>query len=122
MLYPHYGFPAEPRGVLDWMQFRSRTTIIDHIKPVVALQALRGVVLVCRKGHFAHAGAPFNDPLRPASGTGGKMAARIAESGVSLVAFRALGLGHGFYRHFDDFDAAEVTLRQVAAFLDLHAR
>ena len=27
----------------------------------------------------AHAGAAFNDPLRPASGTGGKMAARIAE-------------------------------------------
>lgn len=57
------------------------------------------------------------DPCRD---EGEAFAARAAEAGVPVVASRALGLVHGFYRHFDDFDAAETTLRQVAAFLDQH--
>ncbi len=59
------------------------------------------------------------DPCRD---EGEVLARRIAEAGVPLVASRALGLLHGFYRHFDDFDAAEPTLGQVATFLAQHAQ
>jgi acetyl esterase len=59
------------------------------------------------------------DPCRD---EGELLASRIAEAGVPVVAARALGLVHGFYRHFDAYDAAETTLRQVATFLDQHAR
>lgn len=58
------------------------------------------------------------DPCRD---EGELLASRIAEAGIACVGSRVLGMLHGFYRHFEEFDAAETTLRQVAAFLDQHA-
>ena len=58
------------------------------------------------------------DPCRD---EGELFALRAADAGVRVTASRALGLLHGFYRHFDEFDAAEPTLRQVAGFLTLCA-
>lgn len=58
-----------------------------------------------------------HDPLRD---EGEQLAARIAESGVSCVGTRYLGMLHGFWRHPDDFDASETLTRQVAAFLQQH--
>lgn len=59
------------------------------------------------------------DPCRD---EGELLAGRIAEAGVFVVASRVLGVVHGFYRHFADYDAAEPTLRQVAGFLAMHTR
>ena len=58
-----------------------------------------------------------DDPLRD---EGEEIAARIAEAGVPVVATRYLGQLHGFWRHVDDFDAAEPLTRQVAGFLAQH--
>ena len=58
-----------------------------------------------------------HDPLRD---EGERLAARMVEAGVSVVATRYLGMVHGFWRHVDAFDAAEPLTRQVAGFLDLH--
>ncbi|WP_203335996.1 alpha/beta hydrolase [Nocardioides limicola] len=60
-----------------------------------------------------------HDPLRD---EGEELAATLAESGVSVVATRYLGLVHGFWRHPDAFDAAEPLTGQVAAFLGQYAR
>lgn len=59
------------------------------------------------------------DPCRDEGET---LARRIAEAGVPSTATRVLGMPHGFYRHFEAFDAAEPTLRQVAGFLALQGR
>jgi acetyl esterase len=58
-----------------------------------------------------------HDPLRD---EGERLAARMVEAGVSVVATRYLGMVHGFWRHVDAFDAAEPLTRQVAGFVDLH--
>lgn len=58
-----------------------------------------------------------HDPLRD---EGERLAARMVEAGVSVVATRYLGMVHGFWRHVDEFDAAEPLTRQVAGFVDLH--
>jgi len=59
-----------------------------------------------------------HDPLRD---EGEALAARIAEAGVVCVGARYLGMMHGFWRHPDDFDAAEPLMRQVAGFLQAYA-
>lgn len=58
-----------------------------------------------------------HDPLRD---EGEELARRLAELGVRVVATRYLGQVHGFWRHFDAFDAAEPLTRQIAAFIDQH--
>ncbi len=58
-----------------------------------------------------------HDPLRD---EGELLAQRLAEAGVCVVASRALGQIHGFWRHPDVFDAAEPLVRSVAGFLRLH--
>ena len=58
-----------------------------------------------------------HDPLRE---EGERLATRMAEAGVSVVATRYLGMVHGFWRHPDAFAAAEPLTRQVAGFVDLH--
>ncbi|NRQ51182.1 alpha/beta hydrolase [Aeromicrobium stalagmiti] len=45
-------------------------------------------------------------------------AARLAESGVTVVAHRALGMVHSFWRQPDLFDAAGQTVTMVGALLD----
>lgn len=59
-----------------------------------------------------------HDPLRD---EGEHLAHRLAEEGVQVVANRALGMVHGFYRHPDAFDAAEPLMRQVTGFLQQYA-
>lgn len=59
-----------------------------------------------------------HDPLRD---EGELLAARIAETGVVCVGTRYLGMIHGFWRHTDDYDAAEPLMRQVAGFLQQYA-
>lgn len=55
-----------------------------------------------------------HDPLRD---EGEHLAARLAEEGVDVLGTRYLGLVHGFWRHADEYFAAEPLTRQVAAFL-----
>lgn len=55
------------------------------------------------------------DPLRDEAE---HLAARVAEAGVPCVGVRYLGQIHGFWRHSDDFDAAEPLMRQVVGFLE----
>ncbi|MFL6171433.1 MAG: alpha/beta hydrolase [Marmoricola sp.] len=59
-----------------------------------------------------------HDPLRD---EGEELALRLAEAGVAVVATRYLGQLHGFWRHTDQFDAAEPLTRQVAGFFSMHA-
>lgn len=59
-----------------------------------------------------------HDPLRD---EGEVLAARIAEAGVACVGTRYLGMIHGFWRHPEDFDAAEPLMRQIAGFLQMYA-
>lgn len=59
-----------------------------------------------------------HDPL---CDEGELLAHRIAEAGVVCVGTRYLGMIHGFWRHTDDFDAAEPLMRQVAGFLQQYA-
>lgn len=54
-----------------------------------------------------------HDPLRDEAE---QFAARVAEAGVPCVGVRYLGQLHGFWRHPDDYDAAEPLMRQVAGF------
>lgn len=54
------------------------------------------------------------DPVRD---EGEALAARVADAGVECVATRFLGVPHGIWRHPDDFDAAELMMGQVVAFL-----
>jgi len=54
------------------------------------------------------------DPLRD---EGEHLAGLLADAGVEVVATRYLGQVHGFWRHYDVFDAAEPLTRQVAGFL-----
>ncbi len=54
------------------------------------------------------------DPLRD---EGEHLAHLLADAGVEVVATRYLGQVHGFWRHYDVFDAAEPLTRQVAGFL-----
>ncbi|MET0998335.1 MAG: alpha/beta hydrolase [Marmoricola sp.] len=54
------------------------------------------------------------DPLRD---EGEHLARLLAEAGVEVVATRYLGQVHGFWRHYDVFDAAEPLTRQVAGFV-----
>ncbi len=58
-----------------------------------------------------------HDPLRD---EGERLAADLAEQGVSSVGIRFLGQLHGFWRHPDVFDAAEPLTRTVAGFLRSH--
>lgn len=58
-----------------------------------------------------------HDPLRD---EGEELARRLAELGVVVTATRYLGQVHGFWRHFDVFDAAEPLTRQIAGFFDQH--
>jgi acetyl esterase len=48
---------------------------------------------------------------------GEELAARLAALGVPTVATRYLGQIHGFWRHPEAFDAAEVATGQIAGFL-----
>lgn len=48
---------------------------------------------------------------------GERLAARLADDGVTCVATRYLGMIHGFYRWGALFDASEQVLRQIAGFL-----
>ncbi|MGN6783283.1 MAG: alpha/beta hydrolase [Marmoricola sp.] len=59
-----------------------------------------------------------HDPLRD---EGELLASRIAEAGVVCVGTRYLGMIHGFWRHADEYDAAEPLMRQVAGFLQQYA-
>lgn len=54
-----------------------------------------------------------HDPLRD---EGEELVRRLAEAGVRVTGFRALGQIHGYYRH-PRFDAAGPTLLAVAAYL-----
>jgi len=56
-----------------------------------------------------------HDPLRD---EGELLAARIAVAGRSVTATRFLGMIHGFWRWPLLFDASEVAVGQLAAFLD----
>jgi acetyl esterase len=56
-----------------------------------------------------------HDPLRD---EGELLAARLAEAGVPVMATRYLGMVHGFWRWPQLFDAADQTVRQLAAFLN----
>lgn len=47
-------------------------------------------------------------------------AARLAEAGVEVMAFRALGMVHSFWRQPGTFDAARATVTMVGALLDAH--
>lgn len=58
-----------------------------------------------------------HDPLRD---EGELLAARIADAGVPCIGVRYLGMLHGFWRHADEFDAAEPLMFQVAGFLGSH--
>jgi acetyl esterase len=58
-----------------------------------------------------------HDPLRD---EGERLAATLAELGVTVVGVRVLGHLHGFWRHPDVFDAAEPLTRLVAGFLRSH--
>lgn len=58
-----------------------------------------------------------HDPLRD---EGEHLAVLLAEAGVEVVANRALGQIHGFWRHADVFSAAEPLTRQVAGWLRQH--
>lgn len=58
-----------------------------------------------------------HDPLRD---EGEELARRLAELEVEVTATRYLGQVHGFWRHYDVFDAAEPLTRQIAAFLEQH--
>ncbi|MBU2074684.1 MAG: alpha/beta hydrolase [Actinobacteria bacterium] len=60
-----------------------------------------------------------HDPLRD---EGELLAVRLAEAGVTVTATRYLGQVHGFYRHPDQFDAAEPMLAAVAGFLATYLR
>ncbi|TIC87425.1 alpha/beta hydrolase [Nocardioides sp. GY 10113] len=59
-----------------------------------------------------------HDPLRD---EGEHLAVLLAESGVEVVASRALGQVHGFWRHDTVFPAAEPLMRQVAGWLRMVA-
>lgn len=48
------------------------------------------------------------------------LAHRLAELGVEVVAFRAVGMVHGFWRHGLVFPAAETVMGMTAAFLGQH--
>lgn len=52
---------------------------------------------------------------------GEHLAARLADLGVEVVAFRAVGQVHGFWRHAAVFPAAESVLALTAGFLGRHA-
>lgn len=56
-----------------------------------------------------------HDPLRD---EGELLASRIAESGVPSCATRFLGMIHGFWRWPQLFDASDIAVGQLAAFLD----
>jgi acetyl esterase len=56
-----------------------------------------------------------HDPLRA---EGELLAARLAEAGVPVMATRYLGMVHGFWRWPQLFDAADQSVRQLAAFLN----
>ena len=56
-----------------------------------------------------------HDPLRD---EGELLAERIAAAGVPVTATRYLGMIHGFWRWPDLFDAADLSVRQLAGFLD----
>ncbi|WP_148574283.1 alpha/beta hydrolase [Nocardioides caldifontis] len=58
-----------------------------------------------------------HDPLRD---EGERLAAVLAEEGVTVVGIRFLGQLHGFWRHHDVFDAAEPLTRTIAGFLRSH--
>jgi acetyl esterase len=58
-----------------------------------------------------------HDPLRD---EGEELVRLLAEAGVEVVGTRYLGQVHGFWRHPGAFDAAEPSMRQVAAFLRQH--
>ncbi|HEX2894570.1 MAG TPA: alpha/beta hydrolase [Marmoricola sp.] len=58
-----------------------------------------------------------HDPLRD---EGEELVRRLAEHGVDVVGTRYLGQVHGFWRHPEQFDAAEPAVRQIAGFLRQH--
>jgi acetyl esterase len=58
-----------------------------------------------------------HDPLRD---EGEELARLLAEEGVEVVATRYLGQLHGFWRHVDDFDAAEPATWQIAGWFRQH--
>jgi len=45
-------------------------------------------------------------------------AAQLAEAGVDVTAFRALGMVHSYWRHPDVFDASRASVTMVGALLD----
>lgn len=58
-----------------------------------------------------------HDPLRD---EGEHLVQLLAEAGVEVVGTRYLGQVHGYWRHASVFDAAEATMRQVAAWMRMH--
>jgi acetyl esterase len=56
-----------------------------------------------------------HDPLRD---EGELLAAQLAEAGVRVMATRYLGMVHGFWRWPQLFDAADLSVRQLGAFLN----
>lgn len=58
-----------------------------------------------------------HDPLRD---EGEHLALLLADAGVEVIASRALGQVHGFWRHAEVFPAAEALTRQVAGWLRQH--
>jgi acetyl esterase len=58
-----------------------------------------------------------HDPLRD---EGEELARLLAEEGVEVVATRYLGQLHGFWRHVDDFHAAQPATWQIAGWFRQH--
>ena len=55
------------------------------------------------------------DPLRD---EGELLGRRLAEAGVTVSTTRYVGMIHNFWRWPELFDAAELSVRQLGAFLD----
>ena len=101
------GFDAD-EAAWYWQQYASGPSDLTHpdLAPLLSDRlALLPPTLVVTAEH---------DPLRD---EGEELARRLAEAGVEVVASRALGQVHGFWRHVDVFPAAEPLLRQVAGWL-----
>src|SRR5262245_51332865 len=52
--------PVEPRGVLDGVKLGLRPTVEDGVEPEIALEPLRGPILVLAEEDFADAGPAFD--------------------------------------------------------------
>src|ERR1700752_2022279 len=64
MLNYFHGPPAKLAWVLNLVNLRFASTVIDHVKPVVFLESHGGVVFIVTQGHFTNARSAlnFNEP------------------------------------------------------------